>query len=218
MNSKGIFYGLVGLILIISVIGLASVSSNRSQEEKEKEQAILSVKEDDNVYSRNESKVALVEYLDFQCPACASTYPMVNKIKDEYKDKIQYILRHYPLSIHRFGFEASMAAEAAGKQGKFWEMVEVLFANQRTWAASSSDQIESIFKGYAQELELDIDKFISDYNSQEVKDRVRRDMTEGTEIGVNSTPTFILNGKVISNPRNIEEFRSLIDKELLENQ
>lgn len=212
MKSRIIFYITIVAITVIALIGLGSVASSKTQEKESRKNEIFAINEKDWVYSKNNSKVTLIEYLDFQCPACANTFPMVSKIKEEYKDKIQYVVRHYPLPSHPYGFEASQAAEAAGQQGKFWEMHDILFKNQRTW--SIADDVEATLRSYALDLKLDMTKFDSDYLSQTTKDRIRNDSQNGTSLGVDSTPTFFLNNKKIENPGNIEEFRRILDEEL----
>lgn len=212
MKSKTIFYLVIAGITILSLIGIGAMASSKNQEKESKRNEIFSISDKDWIYAKNDSKVTLIEYLDFQCPACANAYPMVSKIKEEYKDKIQYIVRHYPLSSHPYGFEASQTAEAAGLQGKFWEMHDLLFKNQKNWA--TAEDVEATFRTYAQELGLDINKFDVDYASQVTLDRIKSDSQNGSTIGVNSTPTFFLNNRKIDNPGNIEEFRRIIDEEL----
>lgn len=90
---------------------------------------------DDWVKGKKDSKVVLVEYSDFQCPACAAYFPMVEQVMDEYKDKVAFVYRHFPLiSIHPYAEPMARASEAAGKQGKFWEMYQLIFKNQTAWS------------------------------------------------------------------------------------
>lgn len=152
--------------------------------------------------------VSLVEYSDFQCPACAFYADWTRKlILDIPELKLTY--RHFPLNrIHQNADLSARAAEAAGKQGKFWEISELLFVNQDNW--DTNDKAETIFSGYAQQLGLDLVKFNDDLNSQAVKDEVLKDYQSGLDSGVDSTPSFYLNGKFITNPRTYEEFVTLI--------
>lgn len=132
--------------------------------------------------------VTLVEFSDFQCPACAAAKPTVDAILNQYKDKIYFAYRHYPLDQHPLGEPAARAAEAAAKQGKFWEMYDLLFTNQ---ASFSEDKFRELAAG----LKLDMDKFKADYQSPEVKNLVFADRAAGDKLGVNATPTFFLNGQ-----------------------
>lgn len=134
------------------------------------------------------SKVFLVEFSDFQCPACKAAKPAVDAIVAQYKDKIVFGYRHFPLDQHQFAMKAAIAAEAAGEQGKFWEMYDLLFANQEKFS-------DSIFTDLAKELNLDMDKFTKTLENPAIKKKVETDRAYGLQIGVNSTPTFYLNGK-----------------------
>ncbi len=165
---------------------------------------------------KGEGSVTLVEYGDFQCPACAQYYPVVEQVVDKYSKDITFQFRHNPLvSIHPNAFAASRAAEAAGKQGKFWEMYDKLFANQNDWATASSPT--SFFETYAKQLGLNLDQYKQDFKSTAVNDAVQADLAEGKKLGVKATPTFVLNGKVITNPgANLDAFSEVIDKAIAE--
>ncbi|MCA9385702.1 thioredoxin domain-containing protein [Candidatus Dojkabacteria bacterium] len=137
--------------------------------------------------------LVIEEYSDFQCPACQAYYLTVNELKETFEDEIDFTYKHFPLeSIHPRAFPAAVAAEAAREQGKFEEYHDILFANQNN--LSDED-----FIAYAEELELDTDRFQSDYESnEELKNRVQADQEEGLSRGVNATPTFFVNGERLS--------------------
>ena len=163
----------------------------------------------DWVKGNSESKVSLVEYSDFQCPACGLYYPLVKQLTAEFGDRIEFTYRHFPLSqIHPNADIAARAAEAAGKQEKFWEMHDKLFENQRTW--SGARDAKKLFIEYAGSLGLNTVQFEEDMDSREVKEKVRLDYKTGIDSGVNSTPTFFLNGKKIINPKSYDEFKTII--------
>jgi len=171
---------------------------------------------DDHTKGNLESPVVLVEYSDFQCPACGAYYPLVHQITDEFGDKITFAYRHFPLAqIHPNAELAARASEAAEIQGKFWEMHDMLFEHQRDW--SDSRDAETIFASYAEELGLDKAKFLEDIDSSDVKARVRRDMESGNSMRIPGTPTFFLDGVQIQNPRSYDEFRALINSEIEKN-
>lgn len=156
------------------------------------------------------ASVVLFEYGDFQCPACASYFPLVQKLTSDYSKEILVVYRHYPLRrIHRNAQIASQAAEAAGRQGKFWEMHDMLFENQSSW--SSHPRAKNAFTEFAERLGLDKALFEGDLESREVKEKVSRDFALATQAGVNSTPTFVLNGAVIQNPTSYELFQAIIE-------
>lgn len=167
-----------------------------------------------HVYSQGSSGIKLVEYGDFQCPACAAFYPTVKQVKEKYKDTVSFQFRHFPLfQIHPNAIASSRAAEAAGMQGKFWEMHDTLYENQDSWAPASDPT--DLFRSYASTIGLNIDKFNEDYKSNATNDKVQADLREGNKQRVTSTPTFILDGKKISNPENsVEGFSKVIDAAL----
>lgn len=168
---------------------------------------------DDWMRGNENAKAVLIEYSDFQCPACGSYYPLVRALHDEFGDSLLVVYRHFPLSqIHANAELAARAAEAAGTQGKFWEMHDLLFERQKEW--SSDRNASGTFAAYAGTLGLDTGRFINDFNSQEIKERVRRDYQNGFRAGIAGTPTFFLNGKKIQNPRSYEEFKKIISESL----
>lgn len=158
--------------------------------------------------------VVLVEYGDFQCPACKSYYPLVKQVKEAYGDDITFQFRHFPLSqIHPHAVAAARAAEAAGKQGKFFEMHDLMYENQDSW--TQLPDVSPIFQGFAQQLGLNIDQYKTDLASSEVAATINADTKAGQAAGANSTPTFVLNGKKLDkNPSSLEEFKKLIDEEI----
>ena len=119
--------------------------------------------------------------------------------------------------IHPNAQLAAQAAEAVGKQEKFWEMHDMIFENQRTWSNQMRGQAEETFVSYASALNIDIEQFKTDMDSEEVKDKVNNDYQSGIRARVNSTPTFFLNGERIQNPRSYEEFRNIINQALGDN-
>lgn len=156
------------------------------------------------------SGVKLIEYADYQCPVCGQYYPLVKAVTDKYNDQIFFQLRNLPIvSLHQNAFAAARAAEAADKQGKFWEMYDVLFQNQSSWASSGS--VSSEFELYASQLGMNVEQFKKDSASAETNDIIRADINEFKKTGESmGTPTFFLDGKKIK-PTSIEEFNKLID-------
>lgn len=151
----------------------------------------------------------LVEYADFQCPACAQSYPAVKEIVNTNKDKIRFVYRHFPLNYHKNALVAAQTAEAAGQQGKFWEMSEILYTKQTDWA--ESDKALEIFGSYAKELNLDIDKFNKSMTDQTIKDQIQKDYSDGVKVGVDSTPSFYFNNQKFTG--NLSDLKALIEKD-----
>ena len=178
---------------------------------------IPAVTEGDWVKWNASSQVVLLEYSDFQCPACKSYFPLINAVGEEYGDRVAFVYRHYPIAqIHFNANAAARATEAAGMQGKFWEMHDILFETQELWAPMSASDAASVFAGYARDmLRIDVDKYLVDFDSEAVQNMVTEDFSGAVKAGVNSTPTLYLNGKKIKNPGDIEGFRTLLDEALL---
>ena len=176
---------------------------------------IESVNEDDRTFGPENADVVLMEYADFQCPGCALYAPYLTTLREEYKDNVTFVYRYFPLnSIHKNAQLSSQAAEAASKQNKFWEMSDKLYEKQKDW--ENSRDAKSLFEGYASELGLDVEKFKTDIVADETRERVNRDYRSGITAGINSTPTFILNGKIIESPQGLEPFREVLNTALLE--
>ena len=169
----------------------------------------------DHVKWSPEKKNLLVEYSDFQCPACKNAHNILKAIEAsgsadfDITEKVTFVYRHFPLSqIHNKANVAAYAAEAAGIQNKFWEMTDLLFDNQQTWKESKNPQQED-FVNYAKELKLDLEKFKKDIDSSEVKNKVAEDLKDADQMGINSTPTFFLNGQKV-NVNSFDEFKTML--------
>jgi protein-disulfide isomerase len=156
------------------------------------------------------STVTLVEYSDFQCPACRAYAGMIKQLEGEFGGKIAFIYRNFPLyQIHPNADLAARAAESAGRQGKFWEMHDVLFDRQDVWAKLLNPTGK--FVEYATELGLNAEQFKKDIENEEIAKSIADDYQSGTKIGVTGTPTFVFNGvKIPRNPDSIDAFRAIL--------
>ncbi len=174
----------------------------------------VDVSEDEHSKGTAGAGITLVEYSDFQCPACASTYPIVHRLADAYGEEIQIVYRHYPLrQIHPNAQLAAQASEAAAAQGKFWDMHDSLFNTQAQW--SNERNPKDFFIELAESLSLDIEKFEEDLTSSQVKNAVNEDYSSGSRSGVQGTPTFYINGERLQNPGSYAGFERIIE-ELIE--
>lgn len=160
------------------------------------------------------ASVTIIEYADFQCPACAATSPLLARVMDEYGDQVQLVYRYFPLnSIHPNADIAARAAEAAGHQNKFWEMHNMLFANQNAWS-SLSNPTDTLVT-YATSLDLNIDQFKADLTSSEIRDRVNRDLKSAEQAGLTGTPSIFVNGQQLSpNPGSFDLWQDIVEAEL----
>ena len=167
-----------------------------------------------HIYSQGSTGVTLVEYGDFQCPACATFEPTVAQVREKYKDKITFQFRHLPLlQIHKNAFAAARAAEAASMQGKFWEMHDALYAGQPSW--ESTDSPQTFFESYAKQIGLDVNKFKTDAASSAVNDTINADLAAFDATGESKgTPTFLLDGKKITVDNTVDAFSKLIDERI----
>jgi len=148
----------------------------------------------DHVRGQASNPVSIVVYADFQCPACAQEHRTMMRLWPQLRDMSHLVFRHFPLTAaHQHSWEASLYAEAAGKQGRFWEMHDLLFANQAVWSSLTS--VENEFDSYALELNLDLEQLHADIESDEVIEKVRSDQRSGNSSGVRSTPTVFVNGR-----------------------
>lgn len=172
---------------------------------------LLSVKADDWIKGNSNAKVILVEYLDFECEACGQYYPLIKRLSEEYGNEVVFVTRYFPLPGHKNSMTSALAVEAAGKQGKYWEMHDIVFENQSSWGEKQTPE-PAIFGGYAEQLGLDIEIFNKDVESKEVKDRIERDKSDGSKLNIQGTPTFFLNGEKIENPRGYEDLKTLLQE------
>ncbi len=151
--------------------------------------------------------VTVIEFSDFQCPFCARVGPTLKQIEKEYGDDVRIVFKHLPLSIHAKAPAAHAAAEAAARQGQFWEMHDKIFASQREMSPEK-------YLEYATELGLDVAQFERDVASEEVKSRVDADVKEAARLGATGTPAFYINGLFVSGAKPFAAFKEIIDKEL----
>lgn len=154
----------------------------------------------DHVTGNADAKVTLFEYADFQCPGCAGAHKNTPTIQATYKDVVRFVFRNFPLvSIHPNALAASSAAEAAGLQGKYWEMNDLLYNQRDIWVNASTDQRTATFESFATQLSLNTDQFKADLSSSKIQDKIQLDLAIGKKAGVDSTPTFFIGSTKVSN-------------------
>jgi len=152
-------------------------------------------------------KITVVEFSDFQCPFCSRVTPTLAQIEKEYGDRVEIVFKHLPLRIHPKAPAAHAAAEAAHRQGKFWEMHDKIFANQQSLTTET-------FETYAAEIGLDVEQYKKDAASEEVLASVNADVAQAGKLGVTGTPGFFVNGRFLSGAQPLAAFKKLIDEEL----
>lgn len=176
-----------------------------------------------HVTGQNQKKVTLIEYGDYQCPICGAYYQPTKEITIKYANDIKFQFRNLPLvSLHPNAFAAARAAEAAGMQGKYFEMHDKLYEGQQAWSTSTSPL--QIFQGYAKDLGLDVTKFKTDYASGKINDAINADLDAFKKTKQEmATPTFFINGRYVKNSDlsdpttgapSVEKMSKLIDAEI----
>lgn len=202
--------------IIIALIALAvaagvfwKVTGQRPEDKLQSDkvtegQSRLEVTDKDWIRGRKDAPIVLVEYGDFQCPACGAYYPVLKQLEADYGEKLAVVWRQFPLTtIHANAWNAAAAAEAAGMQGKFWEMHDALFENQKEWTGTGK------FDDYARQIGLDVEAWKKDM--KKVEEKIRADQNSGIDLDVSGTPTFFVNGVRIELPGSLENFKKILD-------
>lgn len=189
MKSLQKHTGKIIIALIIALLGGAFWYADKASE-----QANVGIEITDKIKGNPEASVVVVEYSDFQCPACSQAAPVVADMLDQYGADVRFEYRHFPLlTIHPLALPAAKAAEAAGQQGKFFEMHDLLFDNQSAW--STAPNPTAFFMRYAEELELDTSQFKRQMGATVIEEHIRNQFNEARDLGFTGTPTFTLNGE-----------------------
>jgi protein-disulfide isomerase len=199
----------ISAAVIVGVIFLMAVSPNASNLKVASQSFLI-----DNaihITGNKNAKVTIVEFGDYECPACGAAYPILKKVIDAYKGNtdFNFVFRNFPLSQHKNALIAAESAEAAGAQGKFWEMEGLLYENQNEWSESSAPI--DIFINYAKNLGLSTNKFKSEIESNKYKSIIETDKSDGNSVNVEWTPTIYINGERQEQMLTFEQFKSKID-------
>lgn len=211
-NAK-ISFALV-FLLILGGITFATTQSGPESTEAATDPKL--VRDDSHMLSDSgNDKVQLVEFLDFECEACGAQFPIMEQIRSEYGDQIDFAVRYFPLSAHANAQNAAVAVEAASRQGSFEEMYKKMYETQGEWA-ESQDSKEDVFVGFADELGLDLKQFRKDVADPAVGERVAKDQADGVGLGVQGTPTIFLNGEELPSMPSYDLLKERIDS-LLDN-
>jgi protein-disulfide isomerase len=160
-----------------------------------------------------DAPVTLEEFGDFQCPPCRDFAGFAEELLKQYDSRLRIVFRNFPLPLHEHAREAALAAEAAGLQGRFWEMHDVLYREQAVW--SKAPNARELFESYAGTIGLNVDQFRKDMDSDKAKERVDLDHARGDSLGVKLTPTLFINNQPVEpKDKNPEGVRAAIDAAL----
>jgi len=146
-----------------------------------------------HIRGATDAEVKVEEFGDFQCPSCAALSPALNQSEQKYRGKVCVVFRHFPLADHRHAQAAACAAEAAGLQGRFWEMHDLLYGSQLIWTRAADTR--EFFDQFAKSIGLNVERFKIDVETEKVKARIIADQERATSLGVNRTPAIFINGK-----------------------
>lgn len=205
-NKFLIGIGIVTVIIILAGVFFLGKNNNKPQAESNFDTVKL-IQSATHTKGSPNAPVTIVEFGDVQCPACRAAQPITDKVVEKNKDKVFFVWHHFPLSIHQNSKIAAQAVEAAGAQGKFFEMLDVLYTKQNDWAEKTNPR--DLYRRYAQDLGLDMNKFNSDMEN--LKSTVENDYALGNQAGVDSTPTYFINGKKYPGVEQEAQFQQIID-------
>ena len=199
------------VIALAFIVVIVIVLVGRAQSASKQDAAPAVVRADSRILQKAPTdKVTVVEFLDFECEACGAAYPVVEQLREQYKGRVTFIARYFPIPSHKNAMNAAMAAEAAGRQGKFTEMYSKLFQTQTQWAERQDDQSPAL-RSLAASIGLDMTQYDKDIADPTLRIRVTKDQADGVQLGVAGTPTFFLNGEKLTLTSK-EQFASELEK------
>lgn len=227
MTNETKVVGIVALIMVVA-IGLVSYFAVKSSSDTAMVTQVVTASSDvkdagqlsrSDAYTEGDkdAKVKIVEFGDYQCPACGAAHPMVSQLLKDYAGKgVSLEFRNFPLPQHQNAQLAATAAEAAGVQGKYWEMHDALYVNQQEWTADppTSKTVQGatdLLKGYAKNLGLDINKFDTSLDGRSFNTKISRDLADAEALKLHGTPSFFVNGKQVNS---VNELKTAVDAEL----
>ena len=211
----------VAVLVLLAISGVFVVSQLQGGDEPaaaEVSEAIADgaiVRDDSRILGEEgASGVTFVEFLDFECEACGAAYPIVEDLREEYAGEVTFVIRYFPLPGHFNAGRAARAVESAARQGELEAMYNKMYETQEEWGESREPK-DDLFRGFAEEIGLDMDQYDADYASQDVEERISRDVADGESLGVSGTPTFYVDGELFQ-PQTVEDFTTVVDEALAE--
>ena len=197
------------VVLVVALLAARNDSGSEQTATNDSPDTAVLVREDSPRLSEGGDAV-FVEFLDFECEACIALYPTIEELRDQYGDRVTFVVRHMPL--HDNSMAAALAAEAAAEQGEFEAMYRKLFDTPEQWGHQQTPQMDTFF-GYAEELGLDMDRFESEYNDPATLKRIEQSQQDGQSFGVTGTPTFFLDGERLD-PTSVTDLENSINAAL----
>ncbi len=207
-EAKILFWLGAGTVILLTAAVFFLNSNPPKTTQNPQVESNLLIKDNSNKIATDSAKTTIVEFGDYQCPACKMAHPIINQVLKDYQGRVNFVFRHFPLPQHQNAFQAAEAAEAAGEQGKYFEMHNKLYENQDEWDENNNPL--EIFLKYAQDLNLSVGQFKDSVTSNEFQQKISSDKNDGNALGLNSTPTFFINGTKMS-IFSYEEFKKRIE-------
>lgn len=165
----------------------------------------IKIEASDHIQGSTSAPIVLVEYADYQCPYCGQAYPIIKQLQKKFGENMAFVFRNYPIQeLHPYALHVAIAVETASLQGKFWEMHDMIFENQRNLDDQS-------LVDYARRIGVDTEKFENDFGSKATVNKVEKDMESGNEAGVQGTPAFFVNGKYFTGNWTTSEFMEYLE-------
>ena len=206
--------GVTVIAIVAVVVGAVILLISRSDDDPDRALADTSapavVRDDSHrLNSPPDAAVTFVEFLDFECEGCRAAYPVVEQLRADYGDRVEFVLRYFPLPGHVNGERAARAVEAAAQQGRLEAMYRMMYETQAQWGERRTPA-DDVFRGFAAELGLDMVAFDAAYADPATAERIQVDVNDGMALGVQGTPTFFVDGEQVS-PRSVDDLRTAIE-------
>ena len=208
----------VGFVVATFAVALGVLMTIEARKDKPRAEPVREgesrlVRGDSHVLGEtSDAGVTFVEFLDFECEGCRAAYPIVEQLREEYDGRVTFVARYFPMPDHFNGMSAARAVEAAAQQGKFEEMYHLMYETQGEWGEQRTPA-DDVFRGFAERLELDLDRFQEAYDDPATEKRIEKDIADGHELGVQGTPTFFVNGERLE-PTSPDDLGDALDEAL----
>lgn len=200
----------IGIVVAFTIARTSNTESDSPMASDSAQNAPQIVQENSRVLSKApQENAVLVEFLDFECEACAAAYPFVEDLRDQYGDNVTFVHRYFPLPGHPNSMTAAIAVEAAAQQGSYEPMYQQMFETQNDWSHTTQDR-SPVFRDYAEELGLDMAAYDAAVADPATQERIETDIADGQALGVQGTPTFFLDGQPIM-AESLDEFRADVE-------
>ncbi|MBF6499417.1 thioredoxin domain-containing protein [Nocardia cyriacigeorgica] len=203
-------------VVVVAAVLVTAARDNegaRSSGESSSAAPVSAVRPDSHRLSTAaDGRVTLVEFLDFECEACRAAYPLVERLREEYGDRVSFVVRYFPIPSHFNAERAARSVEAAAQQGRFEQMYQRMYETQAGWGEQRVPADE-VFRGFAADLGLDLAAYDAAYNDPATLDRVRSDFNDGIALGVQGTPTFFVNDEMVT-ANSYEDLAEALDSAL----